>query len=823
MRRLRLVYRRDSHYHMLAIGKMAPMVQEPEIQFAQRLASNEKPIRTKAIKKLRKYLSVRSQKPNGGFTVEELLKIWKGLFYCLWMQDKPLLQEDLSAQISNLIHSLHNVDVQFLFLESFLKTMNREWNGIDGLRMDKFYMLVRFVFRQAFELLKRRVWDTGLVQKFVELLFDHVLRSTSDCPSGVQFHVLDIYMTELARVGAKELTAQQNLTFIDPFLRTAAKSKNHMLVQAICGTMFQEIVDHAPFAIEDLLNEIQGRGGTGEDDSGQASGDEEDEEGCEIDAVPQSSKKAKVKHVNGVPASEEDELSDFEEGDSLLPENDIGPVLQFDYKALAERLLKLSGRSNTPTFNRKKLYRAVKTFQDLGEGVFPQDEYPEEVSTDEDDDEMFGSRRRLKKRKMSWINEEDVDEGSKAKKRKGKKKEMEIPVKQKKGSVEGEATGDEGKTDSMAKKKKKRRKKNKGVEAGEPSVDGSEQNNGSAQGIPEAEQGLQVVREGQSEHCVSEKRTDPAVPERGEQGGATVTNQKGKRQKINPGVKMSDALSQHDVTAEERQVVKKKQRKRRNSSLAEEPKSPLGLETPTALMGGEQDSRPSPVTQSRGAEEAGPETAKGTATSQGGKEKRKKKKRMKETSLICERRQVADGGVCADRQPAAESPAPKAKAAAAKVTVWTEEQSGQTNGHVEGVGTKAPTAASDAGPGRTKKALKKKADGAKLDFVKFQSGAVPVPLFCRKSKGGRATFTKQVRRTPLSEFKKVTFGLKNNKTAEFRKTDRSLLVSPDGSSRVAFDPKQKPRFGVLKSPMTAQASKNSSSATQRRPCAADFF
>lgn len=51
--------------------------------------------------------------------------------------------------------------------------------------------------------------------------------------------------------------------------------------------------------------------------------------------------------------------------------------------------------------------------------MFPQDEYPEEVSTDEDDDEMFGSRRRLKKRKMSWINEEDVDEGSKAKKRKG--------------------------------------------------------------------------------------------------------------------------------------------------------------------------------------------------------------------------------------------------------------------------------------------------------------------------------------------------------------------------------------------------------------------
>lgn len=37
-------------------------VQEPEVQFAQRLASNEKAVRTRAIKKLRKYISVRSLK-----------------------------------------------------------------------------------------------------------------------------------------------------------------------------------------------------------------------------------------------------------------------------------------------------------------------------------------------------------------------------------------------------------------------------------------------------------------------------------------------------------------------------------------------------------------------------------------------------------------------------------------------------------------------------------------------------------------------------------------------------------------------------------------
>lgn len=45
---------------------MAPAaVQPPEIQFAQRLAANEKRIRDRALKKLRGYISVRTQRPDG--------------------------------------------------------------------------------------------------------------------------------------------------------------------------------------------------------------------------------------------------------------------------------------------------------------------------------------------------------------------------------------------------------------------------------------------------------------------------------------------------------------------------------------------------------------------------------------------------------------------------------------------------------------------------------------------------------------------------------------------------------------------------------------
>jgi len=79
--------------------------------------------------------------PLGGFSQEELLKIWKGLFYCMWVQDEPLLQEELADTISQLVHVVNNSEAQHLFIQTFWQTMNREWKGIDRLRLGKYCMV----------------------------------------------------------------------------------------------------------------------------------------------------------------------------------------------------------------------------------------------------------------------------------------------------------------------------------------------------------------------------------------------------------------------------------------------------------------------------------------------------------------------------------------------------------------------------------------------------------------------------------------------------------------------------------------------------------
>lgn len=159
---------------------MAPAMQPAEIQFAQRLASHEKGIRDRAVKKLREYISVKTQRETGGFSPEELLKIWKGLFYCMWMQDEPLLQEELATSLSQLIHAVNNSEAQHLFIQTFWQTMSREWMGIDRLRLGRYRRLIRLVLRQSFEALKQNGWEErwvtiGDVIRKVILCFSNLL------------------------------------------------------------------------------------------------------------------------------------------------------------------------------------------------------------------------------------------------------------------------------------------------------------------------------------------------------------------------------------------------------------------------------------------------------------------------------------------------------------------------------------------------------------------------------------------------------------------------------------------------------------------------
>ncbi|XP_063353536.1 ribosomal RNA processing protein 1 homolog A-like [Pelmatolapia mariae] len=855
--------------------------QQAEVQLAQRLASNEKPVRTRAMKKLRKYVSLRSQK--GEFSGEELLKLWKGLFYCLWMQDKPLLQEELSRKISTLIHSFTSTQQQLSYLRSFLQTMKREWTGIDRLRMDKFFQLVRFVFRQTFEVLRRRSWDSSAVSQFLELLTAQLLQSDAAAPSGLRLHVLDLYLTELAAVGAAELTADQNLTFIELFCRTAARTKDRTLLSGICSSVFSTIIDQAPFAIDDLMKEVRA---SEDSDSGQASEGDEEEEGEE----KTMKMKAGRKQLNGNKTNEEDDDDDdeflhLENLDSDSPrDEDVGPVLQFDYSALADKLLEVSGRSGVPAANRERLYKIIKTLRDLSEGVFPQDEYPEDVSTDEDDD-MFGSRKRMKKRRRSLEEEEPAaKKGEKEAEQDADAADVTAENKKKKdvkagtGSCEASreelaAPQSDTATPAKKKKKKKKRKAEGTTEQPEQKQTAQEEEAWTPSGTLHSEAAPPPDHQDQPQKKKQKSTETPPTTEPQVSSARNLISEKKKGVTADTG--SCEASRENVKSLPQSNFTTPAKKKKKKKKMAAEEALPVSVssseshETPAAGSDAVTPAKKKSVPADEEQAAEAPQLAKKKTTKKGKEEmtagvtaaetpqKKKKKdqqeapeeeevqkeakktpgKKKKKKSVTQE---AGDAAASSDR----ETPAKKKKRKIPVVFEFEADELQTMNGIAaeEETATKKPrrTSGDVATPPSNKTPQKKKrksAGGSQSDFITFQSNAkAPTPLFC-KTKGSPSTpaSSRKKLQTPKSDSKKVTFGLKNNKTAEFRKTDRSLLVSPDGSSRVPFDPQQKPKFGVLKAPPTPLSANvkrtpagkkkggTPQSTPKRRVVASDFF
>ncbi|KAH0608897.1 uncharacterized protein H6S33_001125 [Morchella sextelata] len=193
--------------------------------FVKQLAANDRPTRDKAVASLRSYLS--SQR---NFTQIELLKLWKGLFYCMWLSDRPRTQQRLAADLAELLTPMEEKNF-VLFLEAFWITMVREWNGIDVLRMDKFLLLVRMYLASSFRYLRGRNWDAGLVESVVKVMKEVPLNPTDNkVPNGLRFHLTDIFVDELEKLSPEHMKDQLPVEqLVEPFQILSVKSPTKMV------------------------------------------------------------------------------------------------------------------------------------------------------------------------------------------------------------------------------------------------------------------------------------------------------------------------------------------------------------------------------------------------------------------------------------------------------------------------------------------------------------------------------------------------------------------------------------------------------------------
>ncbi|KAL4872778.1 nucleolar protein,Nop52-domain-containing protein [Aspergillus spectabilis] len=123
---------------------MADLAKTP---FVRELASSDKKIRDKATESLALFLRSKTD-----LSLLELLKLWKGLFFCFYHSDRPLTQQALARNLSyTLVPTLPRSTVH-RFLRAFWITIGREWHNIDRIRLDKYLLLIRSYVGVAFQI-----------------------------------------------------------------------------------------------------------------------------------------------------------------------------------------------------------------------------------------------------------------------------------------------------------------------------------------------------------------------------------------------------------------------------------------------------------------------------------------------------------------------------------------------------------------------------------------------------------------------------------------------------------------------------------------------
>ncbi|KAG5650456.1 hypothetical protein H0H81_012195 [Sphagnurus paluster] len=190
------------------------------------LASTEKHIRDKAIKNLSVFLS---DDTRDAISKSAMDKLWKGIFYGFWMSDKPLVQQALATQLADLVLTISTTSASLAFLRGFWEMIVREWNGIDRLRIDKYYMLVRRFVNASFRLLIRAEWTKSECDEYNDILMapgGPICPSDIKVPASLAFHLADIYVQELDKaIGSASSSTPVPLdTVIKPFLILAART-----------------------------------------------------------------------------------------------------------------------------------------------------------------------------------------------------------------------------------------------------------------------------------------------------------------------------------------------------------------------------------------------------------------------------------------------------------------------------------------------------------------------------------------------------------------------------------------------------------------------
>ncbi|XP_066348755.1 uncharacterized protein [Miscanthus floridulus] len=210
---------------------------------ARRLASCNTGTRERAVRYL---LSDFLPASAARLSATDLLKLWKGLFFCFWHADKPLYQSSVATRLASAVSAPPSPADGAAFLAAYLTTLRREWAHIDVHRLDKFYLLNRRFLHRAFLLLSVNSFAPDVTSQVVSVLSNKALLPEADnvaagTSRGLGYHVAEAFLDELLPVLPVSLETMDAL--LAPFFTVLEKSTDRVMVSKVKAGVFERLLE----------------------------------------------------------------------------------------------------------------------------------------------------------------------------------------------------------------------------------------------------------------------------------------------------------------------------------------------------------------------------------------------------------------------------------------------------------------------------------------------------------------------------------------------------------------------------------------------------
>lgn len=244
----------ESVQRALDISGGQVIVGERELKIARALTDTEKHVRDASLTSLQDWLA--SNAENLG--EEDMDRLWKALFYCIWMADKRPI---ITATIRNVVDLTDLAG--WKYMQALFKCLMREWFGIDRHRVDKLYELVTAALVKCVDIVTQpdgKEQFLGNLELFLQLLQQTIFDQARKGGLGLALHILDVYMervfSPIMQRGTKLPGNEIHKVFhslLEPLLSMIGSSQGHLLAigKRIQERILERLVDFLS-AMEEL-------------------------------------------------------------------------------------------------------------------------------------------------------------------------------------------------------------------------------------------------------------------------------------------------------------------------------------------------------------------------------------------------------------------------------------------------------------------------------------------------------------------------------------------------------------------------------------------